>query len=242
MANKAMMMIRLYISPLMKPGNRFYFLVVALFILLLPLQAQQRDFQCWPSAQVSLEVLNNLKVHLEEELRLVENASQFGRQINDIGASYRFNKYLRASLFYRIEADWKNADTYRWRQGAFADVSMKYDVARFTFGYRIRFQSARVEFNEGEPLLRGFVNRHKLSAAYDIKGLPIIPFIEEEAFINLTGNSEIKAYRTWIGLSWAPGKIHELSLKYGIEKQRGIADPLTSYILAIQYAASLSMK
>src|SRR5512145_446014 len=123
----------------------FYF---ALFIVLQVFtfqksKCQQNDFQFWPSFQVNLEVINKLKLHVEEELRLRENSTQFSRQINDIGLSYRFNKYLKAALFYRIEAEWENVDEYDWRNGLYGDVSLRYEPRRFTIGYRLRIQSSK---------------------------------------------------------------------------------------------------
>jgi hypothetical protein len=217
------------------------------FLLLIPLpflHAQQKDFQFWPSAQVSVLVIDNLKFHFEEELRLIENATQAGRQINDLGFTYRFGKYLKTSLNYRFESKQINPGNYHWRQGFYADIALKYDIDRFTLGYRARFQSAKLELNREENYpFEGFKSRHKISFAYDIKGLPLAPFIEDEFFLSrLFGkDNELIAFRTWLGIMWLPGKIHEITLKYGIDKELHVADPITSYIMALQYTVNLSL-
>jgi hypothetical protein len=218
-----------------------------LFILLLAclpdLQAQQKDFQFWPSANVDLELSKCLKVMLEEEVRLKENCTQIERQINDLGIGYKFNKYLRGALFYRIEANWKTPDDYRWKQGLYADIAVKQTTGRFILGYRLRLQSSRIEFNSNEDkLLSSFVNRHKFTVSYNIQNKPLTPFIEEELFLNSVSHQmEMINNRTWLGITYSSGKIHEFSLKYGIDHERLVPDPITSFIIAFNYRLNLKL-
>lgn len=206
-------------------------------------KAQQKDFQIWPSANIDLDIKKNLKVMLEEEVRLKENCTQMEKQINDVGIGYKFNKYFRAAIFYRIEANWKTYDDYRWRQGLYADLALKHSEGQFLLGYRLRLQSSRIEFNRDEDnLLSKFVNRHKFTLAYNIKNKPITPFVEEEIFLNPIGHQmEMINNRTWFGITCTPGKKHEFTLKYGIDHERLAADPLTSFILAVNYKLNLKL-
>lgn len=219
------------------------FLFIFQLICIPALHAQQKDFQFWPSANVDLELNKNLKVMLEEEVRLKENCTQMERQINDLGIGYKFNKYFRAALFYRIEANWKTPDDYRWKQGLYADVALKNTFGRFMLGYRLRLQSSRIEFNSNEDnLLSNFVNRHKFTLAYNIKNKPLTPFVEEELFLkSVSHQMEMINNRTWLGITYTPGKIHEFSLKYGIDHERLVADPLTSFIIAFNYTLNLKL-
>ena len=218
-----------------------------LFILILvcipALQAQQKDFQFWPSANVDLELSKKLKLMLEEEVRVKENCTQMERQINDLGVGYKINNFFRVALFYRIEANWKTYDDYRWKQGFYADMALKQTTGRFILRYRLRLQSSRIEFNSNEDnLLSNFVNRHKFIVAYNIQNRPLTPFIEEEVFLNSVSHQlELINNRTWIGISYSPGKIHEFSLKYGIDRERLVPDPLTSFIIAINYKLNLKL-
>jgi hypothetical protein len=219
------------------------FFFILLLICMPALQAQQKDFQFWPSANIDLELAKNLKVMLEEEVRLKENCTQMERQINDIGIGYKFNKYFRAALYYRIEANWKTPDDYRWKQGIYADMAVKHQAGQFILGYRLRLQSSRIEFNSREDnLLSNFINRHKFTLAYNIPDKPITPFIEEELFLNSVNHQmELVNSRTWLGITYSPGKIHEFSLKYGIDHERGVPDPLTSFIIALNYTINLKL-
>jgi|WetSurSiteA1Bulk_404760.scaffolds.fasta_scaffold00327_6 hypothetical protein len=226
--------------------NPFHILLIFILpvIALQSADGQQNDFQCWPSIQMNLEVIKNLKVQIEEEVRLQENCSQFGKQINDIGLSYRINKYLRTALYYRIEADWKNADDFVWRNGAYADVAFRYEPGRFTLGYRLRVQSSRIEMgNKEEQLFSRIRNRHKFTVEYDIKGIPIAPFAEGELFIDFGGPDgySLSSYRAWAGVSYAINKQNELSLKYGIDQELNTPDPLRAFVIAVSYSVDLKL-
>lgn len=217
-------------------------LPVFLVLYILPVSAQQSDFQVWPSLQVAVEVLKGLKLELEEEVRFHENSSLIERQINNMGISYRINKFIKTTLTYRVEADWRNADTYSWRQGLYADFTFRYEPGRFLLDYRIRFQSAKVDLNEKEEqFFNGLKNRHKAGIEYDIKNIPLAPFAEGEIFLNSGGNrySGITGFRTWLGIKYNLNKRHEITLKYGIDQELNVSDPLRAYIVAIGYSADL---
>src|SRR5512133_1518455 len=181
-----------------------------ILFLVYPVKAQQKDFQVWPSLKINAEIYKNFKLHIEEEFRFRENSTLFSRQINDFGASYRFSKFIRAGVFYRLEADWKNADDYSWRKGLYTDVAVRYDVSRFTLGYRLRVQSAKVESNQEESMFNGFRHRHKVSVSYDVKGIPMTPFFESELFVDSGTRSSLSGMRTWIGADYTLKKSHTL--------------------------------
>lgn len=205
---------------------------------------QQNDFQGWPSAQVNLEVLKDLKFHLEEEIRFRENISRIDRQINDIGASYRFNKYFKAAFYYRIAGNWKNSGEVQWSNGIYADLSGRIEPGRFTLGYQLRLQSSRVALrNNEEQWFDGLTNRHKISVEYDIKGLPIHPFTEGLLYTHFGGSegSAVLGYRIWVGTTWSISRMHEITLKYGVDQELNVTDPERAYIIALGYTLNLKL-
>jgi hypothetical protein len=212
-----------------------------ILFLVYPVKAQQKDFQVWPSLKINAEIYKNFKLHIEEEFRFRENSTLFSRQINDFGASYRFSKYIRAGLFYRLEADWKNADEYAWRNGLYTDIAFRYDVIRFTLGYLLRVQSAKVERNQEESMFNGLRHRHKFSVSYDVKGIPLTPFFEPELFIDSGNRSSLSGLRTWIGADYNIKKSHTLTLKYGFDRELNTRDPLTAWIISLGYSFDFSL-
>jgi hypothetical protein len=225
--------------------SKFYQIIVFVGLIIFfsfnPVKAQQNDFQVWPSVKINAEIVENLKLHIEEEVRFRENSTLFSRQINDFGASYRFSKFIRAGVFYRLEADWKNADDYSWRKGLYTDVAVRYDVSRFTLGYRLRVQSAKVESNQEESMFDGFRHRHKVSVSYDVKGIPMAPFFESELFVDSGTRSSLSGMRTWIGADYNLKKSHTLTLKYGFDRELNTNDPLTAWIISLGYSFDFSL-
>lgn len=232
------------IDPVMKTRLVLFILLLASFCLLRKAEGQQSDFQCWPSIQMNLELVKNLKFQVEEEIRFSENATQIDRQINDIGLSYRINKFLKAGFFYRLEANRTDPGEFEWRNGIYADLSFRYEPGRFILGYRLRMQSSKVELmNNEDPWFRAMRNRHKFSVDYDIKGIPLTPYIDVEIFAHMGGKDGyyLTAYRIWAGLKYSLNNMHEFTIKYGIERELNASDPLRAYIVALGYAIDLKM-
>ncbi len=222
-----------------------------LLLFLIPLSflqkvvGQQNDFQFWPSVELNLEVIKDLKIQVKEEARFRENCTQISRQINEIGLSYKINKFFKAALFYRMEADWKNPDDYVWRNGFFADATFRYEPGRFTLGYRLRLHSSKIELNEKQAQwFDGIRSRHKITAEYNIKGIPLSPYAEGELFSGMAGShgSSLWAYRAWAGFKYTLNKTHEFDLKYGIDQELNVPDPLRAYIVALGYTLNLKMQ
>jgi hypothetical protein len=204
---------------------------------------QQSDFQFWPQVQVGYNLSNDFKISLEEEVRLRENASQIRKELTDLGLTYKVNKFFRLSLNYRLELTYKNPDERSWRNGLYLDIMLRKGFQRFQADYRIRFQSPKIEtISEVSSLNQWLKNRHKISLQYDIKGIPLAPKIEAELFIPIARQQSlmIDEYRLWAGLSYALNKRNEISIRYGIQQEVNVADPLRAYILGISYSLDIN--
>lgn len=214
-----------------------------LFVLLigsmLPAYPQQSDFQFWPQVQFGYNLSGKFKLSLEEEVRLRENAGQLKKELTDLGLTYKVSKFFRLSLNYRIELTSRNPGDYSWRNGIYADITLRKGFNRFQADYRIRFQSPKVEaVSEVASLNQWLKNRHKISLEYDIKGIPLTPEIEAELFIPFEKQQAlmIDEYRLWAKLSYALNKKNEIGIKYGIQQEVNVKDPLRAYILGISYS------
>jgi hypothetical protein len=207
------------------------------------LMSQQSDFQCWPQVQISYNASKKIQISLEEEVRLRENATQIKRELTELGMSYRLNKTIRFSLIYRLELNWRNADEKIWRSGMYADIQLREKIQRLQLDYRLRFQSPKIEtFTELNNLSVIFVNRHKGSLSYNIKGIPLTPAVAAEVFIPVSKQPPIFAqeYRVWLELSYALNKRNEIGIRYGIEREINVTDPLTAYVLGLTYSYSIN--
>ncbi len=207
------------------------------------LHAQESDFQLWPQIELGYNLSKKIKESLEEEIRLRENASLMKKELTDVGLTYKINKALRLSLKYRLELTWKNPSEKSWRNGLYLDISLREKIQRLQFDYRLRFQSPKVEtlseFSEGREL---FINRHKASLSYNIKGIPLTPSVEGEIFVPFTRKEPliINEYRLWAGFEYAFNKRNSIGIKYGIQREINVSDPLTAYIVALKYSCDLN--
>ncbi|MBN1416419.1 MAG: DUF2490 domain-containing protein [Bacteroidales bacterium] len=204
---------------------------------------QQSDFQFWPQIQVGYALSSRFKITLEEEVRLRENASLLKKELTDLGLTCKITRFLRLGLNYRLELTSKNPDDKSWRSGLYGDIMLRQKLQRFQFDYRIRFQSPKIEsIDEATELQQLLKNRHKLSVEYNIKGIPLTPEMEAEIFIPVVRKQPliIDEYRLWIKLSYALNKRHEVGIKYGVQREINVADPLTAYILGISYSLDIN--
>jgi hypothetical protein len=218
------------------------FAILVSFLPVSPVLAQQKDFQFWPAAGVSVDLPGKFRVVAEEEIRLKENCTQIDRQINSLGVGYRINKYIKASVYYRIEAKWENPDFHIWRQGLYGDLAFRYQKGQFEFDYRSRVQSSKVEFNEKQDRFFGhFTHRHKFGCTYNVAGMPVNLSAESELFYKTGGGYNFSEYRLWGGLAWKPGKTHEFGLKYGIVREVQVEDPLTAFVISLDYTFNIKL-
>jgi hypothetical protein len=203
---------------------------------------QQSDFQFWPQVLVGYNLSDRFKVSLEEEVRLRENASLMRKELTDLGLTFKVAKFLRLSLNYRLELTFNNPDEKSWLNGVYGDISFRQKLQRFQFDYRIRFQSPKIEtVEEVSGLQQILKNRHKASVEYNIKGIPLNPSVEAEIFIPIVRQQSLflNEYRLWIGLSYVINKKNTIGIKYGIQREVNVADPLTAYILGVSYSADI---
>jgi hypothetical protein len=228
----------------MKDQHRFWLLLLFLFWLPFRTMSQQNDFQGWTSAQINCNLNSKLRLQAEEEFRLQENCSQPLKQIHDFGLSYRLHKRLRMTLVYRLQANWKNADTYVWQNGFYTDLTYKVDPGRFAVSYRLRLQSSEVQMKHAEETLFEEINsRHKVTIEYNIRGIPVAPFIEGELFLSpfKSQSFSVTDFRVWAGIAYQLNKLHEFTLRYGIDREVNTSDPLTAYVLALGYTLNLKL-
>ena len=214
-----------------------------LLVSLLQGHAQQSDFQFWPQVQVGYNLSDRFKLSLDEEVRFRENASQVRKELTDLGITCKMNKALRFGISYRLELTFKNPDESAWRNGLYVDIMFRQKMQRFQFDYRCRFQSPKIEaISEVPSLDQWLINRHKASLQYNIKGTPLTPEIEAEIFVPFSKQEAlmIDGYRLWTGLAYSLNKRNEISLKFGIEQEVNVPDPLRAYILGVGYSLDIN--
>jgi hypothetical protein len=101
------------------------------------------------------------------------------------------NKYLKLGAGYVLIADKKvKRDIFEYRNRFFLQATGSYKYARFTGSWRTRMQLTLMETDEPrgdifEDDSYRWVWRNRFQLKYDIKGLPLTPYMNVELFHHL---------------------------------------------------------
>jgi len=77
------------------------FLLFLLICIVSVTFSQEKDFGIWASISAEKELIKNLDLNFDVNLRTYHNVSEIEEAFFDIGLNYKFNKYLSAALSYR---------------------------------------------------------------------------------------------------------------------------------------------
>lgn len=205
------------------------------FLLLCPLFFAFSGFaqnkpSTWFELEFSKEIVKNLKLEFNPELRYF-GGFKMDSYILESGLSYKLDKYLSFSGYYRYEDSYdykKKTGAYKGQQSsnrlAF-DVKPGFRINRFDFLFRIRYTKGLDLNNNASEL------RYRAKIDYDIKGRKFVPFASVELFHD---NSLLQTDRDYIsgglkpidkirytgGLSYNINKNNELDLFYRLQNNR----------------------
>ena len=159
------------------------------FILLLfsyyPLLAQPEyidDAAVWISFNFEKKINKQIVINLNQQNRITENVSLYGRGNLDFGISYRLNKNIRIVGNYTFLKQ-PNLDlSYTSQHRAYAAVILKKNWEKWDFAYRNMFQIRMKNiYSSDQGKVPQYYNRNKITAKYDLNKY-IIPFISQELF------------------------------------------------------------
>lgn len=185
----------------------------------------------WFELGFSKELIKNLKVEFNPELRLMGGEYKMDSYILEGGLSYKVFKYLTVASYYRYE----DAYDYKKKTGAYKgqlksnrlafDVKPAIELYRFNLQLRLRYTNGLFEYNN----LSEFRYRAKID--YDIKGIKLVPFASVELFQDnsiseldkelISGAlKNIYKIRYTAGLEYDFNKNNNVSLFYRLQENR----------------------
>ncbi len=216
--------------------RRAVFIIAWVFPVLL--QAQVSDFQGWYSVSVKASLNDKTALVLSNECRTYNNASWLGKNLFEAGISRKAGKNAEASLFARFTTDDPASSDRYHSLRYFGQFSLKQDAGRFGLSMRIRLGTDDDQNMKG----MSWEHREKLSADYNIKGLPVNPELSCELFFPLSQmNYGLSKARFMAGLEWKMSKNHRLGVSYGFQ-HRYKDLPENDYLLDISYRYSFKIK
>jgi len=218
-------------------------LILLLALLLAAAAAgQDTDYGIWYEAKAEKDIWKGLRFDLEASLRTNENARNIEKFYIEPGLRYKFNDYFTAGVYYRFIDQKEKDDKYHPRHRWF--VQMKGtapSVARFTLSVRYRVQQQfKTYIEDPEDEEPQWYQRVRIELDYDIKGIPIKPYINAEMYTQLFTPNEYIAdkWRSMVGIEYTLNKKHTFGLEYIYNESR-VTKPPYENLLGITYSVKL---
>jgi hypothetical protein len=212
----------------MKTRNK---LLLILFIVNFSLTGFAQKFPAtWMELEVSKQVIKNLKIELNPELRLLDSL-KMDSYILEGGLSYKLHKYLTLASYYRYEDVYK----YKKKSGAYKgqenfsllafDAKSGFDIDRFGIQFRLRYTQGIYANNNASEF------RFRTKIDYDIKNCKLIPYVSVEVFHDylvlstdrelISGQFQgVDKIRYTFGTSYTINKNNEASIYYRLQDNR----------------------
>ena len=217
--------------------------IVFFALLLSGLAAGQApDYGIWYEAKADKKIWKGLRADFEASIRTNENARNIEKFYFEPGLRYKFNDYFNAGIYYRFIEQMEKDGKYHARHRWFAQMKATApSVARFTFAVRYRVQQQfKTYIKDPEDEDSQWYQRVRLELDYDIKGIPLRPFVKAEMHMQLFDPNEyaVDKWRTMFGLEYTLNKKHTFGLEYIYNDSR-VTKPPYENLLGVTYSVSL---
>ncbi len=216
---------------------RIFLVMLSCTLLQQTLHAQYNDAGLWVSAGAEKKITRKLTASLSSELRFNENWAELGKWNTDLGGEYKLLKEVKVGLFCRFIADRRLDNSYNFKHRYFGDLSIKHKFGKITATYRFRYQAQFRDYNEGDDWTSASkYMRNKVTLKYDMKHR-LTPTVYGELWTDLQEHM-IDNYRIYGGMAYEINKRHSVEGGYLINRQVNIENPITSYVVALNYQFS----
>ena len=225
-----------------KPGK--YALIFLLFLLLIPgeLPGQQKDFQSWWEFSIDKELSNRFDLSGEIEQRFKNNSLQYDRSLVTVAGEYGINDYLDVAAGFRAILDSNREMELNAKYRLHMDATGRYSISEFDLSLRVRFQYGFEDLLD--PLffdVNNFVNRSRLKVAHHIFGTRLGWFgtVESWHLLNDQPNRLLYKMRYSAGVKYALNFKSQISIRYILEDELNVVNPLQSHILVFGFSHNL---
>ncbi len=212
-------------------------LVLSLFFVNFSI-AQNGDAELWTGIELQKRLAKGLSLRLEEEVRINDNISDVKSVFTQVGVTYRFNKYFRTKITYRLG----NQPALNG-PGPFnrfmTDFTFRYKKKPFIFFLRGRYQNHVSEMNVDYTARDRDIHwRTRLMVKIDLDKA-VQPYIGSEFYnqLNNPKGNVADTYRFYLGIEYRMARNQEVKLGYILEKPMNpVRNQLTAHIWAINYS------
>lgn len=222
---------------------------VSFFFCFSVLHSQEKDLGLWSTLTIEKSITEKLDFSIDEEFRLKENLSRLNLFYTNIGLNYKLNKTIKTSLIYRHVQKAQDQGYFNYKQRIMFDVIYKRKVYTLNFAYRSRFQGELSSPGASETgLVPEYYWRHKFDFKLKTK-TKFTPYLGNESRLQLQNprvneNPGFRFDRTrfYLGADYALSKNQKLGVYYLMQNDYGFNNPVTQFIIGVEYAIKLSGK
>jgi hypothetical protein len=204
----------------------------------------QSDPSTWIELGFSKNIVKNLKVELNPELRMY-GGFKMDAYIFEGGLSYKLHKYLTLASYYRYEDEYqykKKSGEYKGQESSqriAIDAKSGFELNRFDFQFRVRYTNGLfINNTESEFRYRAKIN-------YDIKNSKLVPFASAEFFhdqtvLDIERDLIAGSFKTFdkarytAGIAYNISKNDEICLFYRLQNNRIKVEKTT--IIGLSYS------
>jgi hypothetical protein len=224
-----------------KTIKHILFLALTFPFLILSAKAQEgtfytvNDLEVWSAAKLKYSINEDWRIGLEQQYRLKDDASTFGKYITELDIKLNLGENLSASLGTRFirdkyaKGDVQGVDNlFRWN----ADLNYKHQLNRFSLKYRFRYQ-AENELSVDDESDKTI--RFKIGTDYNIKKSRFTPEFSTELFNELNDSEGFTKVRFTLGTEYKIKHLGKIGAFYRVEKELDGLYPKTTNIIGISY-------
>jgi len=216
-------------------------LLIAVFLLPEGVTGQRSDFGLWYELSAEHELVKGLRIEAEASLRTDNNASRAESWYLEPGLRYKINKYFAAGVYYRFIEQVEKDDRFHARHRWFVQLKGDLPVSRFTLSARYRIQQQfRTYITDPEDEIPVWSHRLRLELDYDIKSLPLTPYINAEIYNQVFAGNDIgvEKMRYMAGVEYTIAKRHTVGIEYVYQESK-VSKPAWVNAVSLNYAVKL---
>jgi len=201
--------------------NKKLFLMLVLVCTTAIINGQDKDFGIWYSITAQKELVKDLDLDVDFNLRTYHDAGEIEEGFIDIGLGYKLTNFLSAAVSYRYTQMKEDDELFHPRHKWFADVKAKTSLGDLDVSGRVRFQQRyKTYFEDENDKESKELLRLRVKAAYDIPKFPLNPYVTSELFFPVFGNSSrtVDKQRFTGGFEYNISKKHAIELEYMFQR------------------------
>lgn len=203
------------------------------------------DAGSWNTFSINYSLNKKWTILFTEECRIRENYSRLNLFYTNLGVEYKYSKFLKTALVYRLTNKFREDNRFSIRHRLMWDVVAKYGFGKLFVSYRHRLQVENRDINSSiDGYIPEWYSRNKFEISYQLTK-KVSPYFSAEIRYQIHDPRNVDSDETWHRNRYQGGVDYEWSKKskfgvyYLIQHEYNIASPENIYITGLEYTLNL---